>query len=47
MIIVTWTSTGRGECIAYSNDKGRTFTEYEGNPIITHDGRDPKPLWYA
>jgi len=46
-IIATWTSTGRGECIAYSNDRGRTFTEYEGNPIIRHGGRDPKPLWYA
>jgi fructan beta-fructosidase len=47
VIIVTWTSTGRGECIAYSNDRGRTFTEYEGNPIIRHGGRDPKPIWYA
>jgi fructan beta-fructosidase len=46
VLFVTWTSTGRGECIAYSNDKGRTFTEYEGNPIITHSGRDPKPFWY-
>jgi len=47
VIIATWTSTGRGECIAYSTDKGYTFTEYEGNPIIKHSGRDPKPLWYA
>jgi fructan beta-fructosidase len=47
VIIATWTSTGRGECIAYSNDKGRTFTEYEGNPVFRHNGRDPKPLWYA
>jgi sucrose-6-phosphate hydrolase SacC (GH32 family) len=47
VIIATWTSTGRGECIAYSNDKGRTFIEYEGNPIIRHGGRDPKPLWYT
>ena len=47
VIIATWTSTGRGECIAYSNDKGYTFTEYEGNPVIKHSGRDPKPLWYA
>jgi fructan beta-fructosidase len=27
VIVAAWTSTGRGECIAYSNDKGRTFTE--------------------
>ena len=46
VIIATWTSTGRGECIAYSNDRGRTFTEFEGNPVIRHGGRDPKPLWY-
>ena len=47
VIVAAWTSTGCGECIAYSNDKGRTFTEYEGNPVIKHKGRDPKPLWYA
>jgi len=47
VIIATWTSTGRGECIAYSNDQGRTFTEYEGNPVFRHNGRDPKPVWYA
>jgi len=47
VIVITWTSTGRGECIAYSNDKGRTFTEYEANPVIKHRGRDPKTVWYA
>ena len=47
VLFITWTSTGRGECIAFSNDGGRTFTEYEGNPIIRHKGRDPKPLWYS
>lgn len=47
VVFVTWTSTGRGECIAYSNDKGRSFTEYQGNPIIEHKGRDPKPFWYS
>ncbi|MCF7849920.1 MAG: glycoside hydrolase family 32 protein, partial [Kiritimatiellales bacterium] len=46
VIIATWTSTGRGECIAYSHDQGRTFSEYEGNPVIRHGGRDPKPFWY-
>lgn len=45
-IVATYTSTGRGEVIAYSNDKGRTFTEYEGSPIIKHKGRDPKLVWY-
>jgi fructan beta-fructosidase len=46
VIVASWTSTGRGECIAYSNDRGRTFTEYEGNPVIKHSGRDPKIIWY-
>ncbi len=47
VIVATYTSTGRGECIAYSNDGGRTFVEYEGNPVVEHRGRDPKVIWYA
>ena len=46
VIVASWTSTGRGECVAYSNDRGRTFTEYEGNPVVKHEGRDPKIIWY-
>ncbi len=37
------------ECIAYSNDKGRTWTKYVGNPVIdrhSKDFRDPKVQWY-
>ncbi len=45
-IVAFFTSTGRGECVAYSNDRGRTFTEYEGNPVVKHSGRDPKVFWY-
>ncbi|MCF7954894.1 MAG: glycoside hydrolase family 32 protein [Phycisphaerae bacterium] len=45
-IVASWTSTGRGECVAYSNDDGTTFTEYEGNPVVKHKGRDPKIIWY-
>lgn len=47
VIVAAYTSTGRGECIVYSNDKGRTFTEYAGNPVLKHEGRDPKIFWYA
>ena len=47
LIVATFTSTGRGECIVYSNDRGRSFQEFEGNPIIKHGGRDPRPLWYG
>ena len=42
VIVAAHTSTGRGECISYSNDRGWTFTEYEGNPVVEHVGRDPK-----
>ena len=46
VIVAAYTSTGRGEAIAYSNDRGRTFTDYEGNPVVEHKGRDPKVIWY-
>ncbi len=46
VIVAAYTSTGRGECIAYSNDRGRTFTDYPGNPVVRHKGRDPKVIWY-
>jgi len=47
LIVAAYTSTGRGECIVYSNDRGRSFQEYAGNPVINHVGRDPRLLWYA
>jgi len=37
------------QSIAYSNDRGRTWTKYAGNPIvdfIRKGNRDPKVLWH-
>ncbi len=36
------------QSIAYSTDRGRTFTKYAGNPVIGHiidANRDPKVIW--
>ena len=33
------------QCIAYSNDKGRSFTKFEGNPVVG-ETRDPRVFWY-
>jgi fructan beta-fructosidase len=45
---------GQVQCIAYSLDKGRTWTKYSGNPVVnsgpqwrTHDTRDPKVFWHV
>jgi fructan beta-fructosidase len=46
VMIVSYTTGGHGEAIEYSLDRGRTFTWYEGNPVVKHEGRDPKILWY-
>ncbi|MEM9368576.1 MAG: sulfatase-like hydrolase/transferase [Planctomycetota bacterium] len=45
-LFVAFTSTGRGECLAYSHDGGSTFMELPENPVVQHKGRDPKIIWY-
>lgn len=47
LLVLAYTSTGRGECVAWSNDRGRTWTEHDGNPVVRHKGRDPRLLWHA
>ncbi len=47
LLVAFLTDTGAGEAVAYSTDRGRTFTWYEGNPVVKHKGRDPKVIWYA
>jgi fructan beta-fructosidase len=46
-LVAAFTSTGRGECIVYSTDRGRTWQEFDGNPVVKHAGRDPRLLWHA
>ena len=44
------TATNQSQCLAYSLDKGRTWTKYANNPILDlhkKDFRDPKVFWYA
>ena len=36
--------------ISYSNDRGRTWKHFDGNPVLSHivaENRDPKVIWYA
>ena len=39
----------QSQCLAYSADRGRTWTKYAGNPVIgwEKDFRDPKVFWHA
>ena len=37
------------QCIAYSNDRGRTWIKYDKNPVLEHiagTNRDPKVVWH-
>jgi len=47
-MVAAYTADKNGQevqCLAYSLDRGRTFTKYEGNPILGPQ-RDPKVIWY-
>jgi fructan beta-fructosidase len=46
-LVLAYTSTGRGECIAYSTDNGKTWKEYGENPVVKHAGRNPKLVWHS
>ncbi len=50
-MVAIFTSNGKTQqqSIAYSTDKGRTFTKFAGNPVLPNPGlvdfRDPKVSW--
>lgn len=51
-LVAIYTGHGSGlqtQDLAWSNDRGRTWTKYEGNPVIDigeSDFRDPKVFWH-
>jgi sucrose-6-phosphate hydrolase SacC (GH32 family) len=47
-LVAFYTTAGKKmqQNVAYSNDNGRSFTKFKGNPILGPD-RDPKVFWYA
>ncbi|MFC7339831.1 glycoside hydrolase family 32 protein [Saccharopolyspora griseoalba] len=52
-LVALYTSAGdtQQQSLAYSDDRGRTWTKYAGNPVIPNSGeadfRDPKVFWHA
>lgn len=46
-LVAFYTRTGRGESMAVSYDGGRTFEDRADDPVVKHEGRDPKVFWYA
>ncbi|GAA1231914.1 hypothetical protein GCM10009676_13740 [Prauserella halophila] len=52
-LVALYTSAGdtQQQSLAYSSDRGRTWTKYSGNPVIPSSGdvdfRDPKVFWHS
>jgi fructan beta-fructosidase len=52
-MVAIYTGHGHGrqvQNLAYSNDKGRSWTKYRNNPVLdlnSSDFRDPKVFWHA
>jgi sucrose-6-phosphate hydrolase SacC (GH32 family) len=51
-LVCIYTSAGKPftQSIAYSTDRGRSWTKYKDNPVLGHikgENRDPKVIWHA
>ena len=47
-LVAFWSGNdNRSQCIAYSLDRGRTWTKYAKNPVLVHPERDPKVFWHG
>jgi sucrose-6-phosphate hydrolase SacC (GH32 family) len=51
VLVCIYTSAGKPftQSIAFSNDRGRTWTKYAKNPVLRHiagENRDPKVFWH-
>lgn len=49
VLVAFYLRTEIGLCMAYSNDGGQTFTDFEENPVLKHLGAridTPRPFWF-
>jgi fructan beta-fructosidase len=47
-MVAFWSrNDNRSQCISYSLDHGRSWKNYDNNPVLSHPDRDPKVFWYA
>ncbi|MHB9141036.1 MAG: GDSL-type esterase/lipase family protein [Paludibacter sp.] len=49
-LVIIYTATSKGTCLAYSNDQGVNWTAYSGNPVNVagpnEQTRDPHVFWH-